>query len=180
MQGFNWFTAVNDLVTSAITIGGIVVAHRKGWVKAVVEELIRRGPQLVKDVQQVAEGVGQLVPAVGEAEKALKEEIEQLTDKARKTELYRVAAVGLHAFGAALGALSEDQRKALSFYIASRVPGATPQEIADALAFVQKEADEAAASPLFQSANAFTQAQAAQMQAQVRETTGQSEQQATA
>lgn len=161
---FSWLNAANDLITAAVSIGGVVLAHRRGWIGAVARELVQDGPRLFGDVEQVAKGVGQLVPAVNVAEQALKSEVEQLTAKARQTELYRAASVGLHAFGAALGALSDDQRKALTFWIASRVPGVTPDEIAAALEFVQKEADEAAASALFQSANAFTEAQKATQQ----------------
>lgn len=163
---FSWLTAANDLVTALVSIVGVIVAHKKGWIGTVVHTIAEEGPRLLRDAEQVAEGVGQVIPAVSEAEQRLKDEVAAVTERARQTELYRAASVGLHAFGSALGALSEDQRKALSFYIASRVPGATPDEIAVALEFVQKEADEAAASPLFQSANAFTEAQKATQQTQ--------------
>jgi hypothetical protein len=160
---FTWLNAANDLVTAVVTIfgtvAGYIAAHKRGWVYSSVKTIAKEGSRLVKDAEQVAEGVGQLVPAVGAAEQALTAEVEQLAAKARQTELYRVAAVGLHAFGATLDALSEDQRKALSFFVASKVPGVTPQEVADALEFVQKESNEAANSPLFTAANAFTQAQ---------------------
>ncbi|MCL6516938.1 hypothetical protein [Alicyclobacillus sp.] len=82
-----------------------------------------------------------------------------LGDQALRAELCRVALVGLHAFGQALDSLSADQRKALAFYVASRVPGVSEQEIEEALQAMQREADAAARSALFQSANAFTEAQ---------------------
>jgi hypothetical protein len=172
---FSWLTAANDLVTALVSIVGVIVAHKKGWIGTVVHTIVQDAPRLVGDVEKVAETIGQVVPVVSEAEQRLKDEIAAVTERARQTELYRAASVGLHAFGAALGALSEDQRKALTFWIASKVPGVTPDEIAAALEAVQREADEAAASALFQSANAFTQAQ---QQAQAQQTQPQAQQSA--
>ncbi|WP_074951116.1 hypothetical protein [Alicyclobacillus macrosporangiidus] len=170
---FSWLNAANDLVTAAVAIGGVIVAHKRGWIGTVVREIVHEGPRLLRDAEQVAEGVGQLVPAVTEAEQRLKDEIAQITERARQSELYHAASVGLHAFGVALGAVSEDQRKALTFWVAARVPGVTPDEISAALEAVQREADEAAASPLFAAATAFTQAQ---QQAQAQQTQPQAQQ----
>jgi hypothetical protein len=82
-------------------------------------------------------------------------------DAVLRAELGRVALVGLHAFGQTLDSLPADQKKALAFYIASRIPGVSEQDIEAALQAMQREADAAARSALFQSANAFTEAQKA-------------------
>jgi hypothetical protein len=162
---FSWISAANDLVTAIMTVvgsvGGYVAAHKRGWIYSAVKEAINEGGRIIKDAEQVAEGLAEVIPGAQTVEEQLKQQIDELTAKARQSELYHAAAVGLHAFGVALDALSEDQKKALEFDIASKIPGATPQEIAAALDFVQREATAAAATPLYTAANAFTQAQAA-------------------
>ncbi|WP_211227444.1 hypothetical protein, partial [Alicyclobacillus contaminans] len=130
------------------------------------KEVVTEGGRIIKDAEQVAEGLAEVIPGAQTAEERLKRQVEELTAKARQTELYQFAAVGLHAFGTTLDALSEDQKKALEFDIASKVPGVTPQEIAAALDFVQREATAAASTPLYTAANAFTQAQQAPAQPQ--------------
>ncbi|MCL6597690.1 MAG: hypothetical protein K6T81_03000 [Alicyclobacillus macrosporangiidus] len=106
-----------------------------------------------------AGGSGRSSGAGGAAEASGTPGATPASDALLRTELARVALVGLHAFGQALDSLSADQKKALAFYIASRVPGVTEQEIEAALQAMQREADAAARSALFQSANAFTEAQ---------------------
>ncbi|WP_067924903.1 hypothetical protein [Alicyclobacillus shizuokensis] len=167
---FSWISAANDLVTAIVTVagsvGGYIAAHKRGWISASIQAVAVEGKRIVTDAEKIAEGLAEFVPGAQTVEEKLKQEVEELTAKARQTELYHVAAVGLHAFGTTLDALSEDQKKALEFDIASKVPGATPQEIAAALDFVQREATAAASTPLYTAANAFTQAQQAPAQPQ--------------
>uniref|UniRef100_UPI00146FB674 hypothetical protein n=1 Tax=Alicyclobacillus contaminans TaxID=392016 RepID=UPI00146FB674 len=126
------------------------------------KEVVTEGGRIIKDAEQVAEGLAEVIPGAQTTEERLKQQVEELTAKARQTELYHYAAIGLRAFGVALSALSADQRKALELWIGSKVPGVTPAEIDAALQYVENVTSQAAGDPLITTANAFTQAQQAQ------------------
>ncbi|MCL6594311.1 MAG: hypothetical protein K6T31_10070, partial [Alicyclobacillus sp.] len=156
-------TVLNDIVTivgTTLTVLAGLFGLNKRWplLSKAVAWFEQDGPTLIQDVGKVARDLEQSPfwpkpQTSGEAPATVPH------PQWLQTELGRVALVGLHAFGDALDQLSDDQKKALAFYIASRVPGVTPTQIDQTLAAMQREADVAAKSALFQSANAFTEAQ---------------------
>ncbi|GMA55449.1 hypothetical protein GCM10025857_68060 [Alicyclobacillus contaminans] len=139
-----------------------MAAHKRGWIYSAAKVVTTEGVRIVGDAEKVAEGLAQIIPGAQTAEEKLQKEVEELTAKARQTELYHYAAIGLRAFGTGLQSLSADQRKALELWIGSKVPGVTPAEIDAALQYVENATSQAAGDPLITTANAFTQAQQAQ------------------
>lgn len=90
--------------------------------------------------------------------------VANIEEQLQKSELAKLAAIGLHALGATYNTLSADQLKALALHIQTLLPvdsKFSQQDILDALQQAQKLADDIANHPLIQAANKFTQEQIA-------------------
>jgi Ser-tRNA(Ala) deacylase AlaX len=150
---FDMNQLVNDVITAVISIAGIVGLIRKGKlnVATVVEA--------AKDVAHVVEDVAKTpVGKVIEAE--LQHKLNSAIEKLHATELERLAAISLHAFGATLESLSDVQKHAIIKFVHENLPGVdvSDDDIMKALEAAQEAAQKAAQTPLFKLANDFTQA----------------------
>lgn len=156
---------VNDVITAVISVAGIVGLIRKGKlnVATVVEA--------AKDVAHVVEDVAKTpVGKVIEAE--LKHKLNNAMEQLHATELERLAAISLNAFGATLESLSDVQKHAIVKFVRENLSGVevSDDDIMKALEAAQEAAQKAAQSQLFRLANDFTQAIAQPQPAQEQQT----------
>jgi Ser-tRNA(Ala) deacylase AlaX len=144
---------INDVITAVISVAGIV-------------GLIRRGKLNVATVVEAAENVAHVVEDVAKTpvgkviEAELKHKLNNAMEQLHATELERLAAISLNAFGATLESLSDVQKHAIVKFVRENLPGVevSDDDIMKALEAAQEAAQKAAQSQLFRLANDFTQA----------------------
>lgn len=125
---------------------------------AVIGFVKKVGPTLLKDAEKLIADVAH-TPAGIAAEHALKTQVDDLAANNRTLQLLAEAGTALHALGQSLSTLSDDQKKAIVFDLASVLPDATRKEIEDAITAAQQKSDTKAASAIYVAANQFTAAQ---------------------
>lgn len=157
---------VNDLLTAIVGIGGIFgVNHFFPLLKKdepIIKDVVDQG---IKDVEGILS-----LPVAKTVEVHLKQELSSLQSGFEKTEVGRLALVGLHAFGKALSDLSETQKSALVMFIQQNIPAdknMSKTEIENAISEAQKECDKVGVTPMFTLATSFTEATKSEIQKEV-------------
>ncbi|UOF90746.1 hypothetical protein LSG31_00240 [Fodinisporobacter ferrooxydans] len=149
---YDYTQLINDVVAAGLAVSGIVGLARKGKLNfGVIKEV-------AKDVAVVAEDAVK-IPAIAAVKTELEHKLSGVMDDLKKSELGRLAAEALNYTEKDLKDLSDDQKKALVFYVQSALANkynVTKDEIEKALELAQQASDAIADSPLVKAADAFT------------------------
>lgn len=148
-----WETIIND--------GIIVISFLTG-----LFGLNRKWPLLARAEQYVVQHAGEIAKAAETVVEAVtgdqtQDKLDDALTRLKKSEVGRLAMIGLRGFGVAYESLSDAQKLALNAYVASYVPGATQAQIEAALAELEGAVSEFGDSEIVKAANLLTAAQTA-------------------
>jgi hypothetical protein len=159
-----WTTVIND-VSTAILTSGLFVA------------LIKKFPIIGKAALYVGEHAAEIVhgaevigkeilstPAGAIAAHSLHAEVDRVTEDFKKSEVAKLALIGLHNFGHAYTNLSDTQKVALTRFVIDSVPkewNINDKTVIEVLAETEKAVDYFGSLEIVKAANIFTEAQKA-------------------
>lgn len=158
----HWIQIVNDATTAIVTIAGLIAANKKWPFMAKAASLVE---QNAGAIAQGAEAVVKDIvatPAGAVIKHQLQAEVDKVSEQFRKSEIGRLALIGLHSFGTTLEGLSDTQKVALTKFVVEATPASwnvTDQEVTDALNDMQQAANDFTQLEIVKAANVFTEAQ---------------------
>lgn len=161
---FDWTTVLSD-VSTAILTSGIFFGLIKKY--PIIGKAAHYVGEHAADLVQEAESIGKFIvstPAGAIAAHSLHAEVDRVTEDFKKSEIARLALVGLHSFGQAYTNLSDTQKVALTKFVVDSVPkewGIDAEAVVEILAEAEKAAEAFGNLGLVQAANVFTDAQKA-------------------
>jgi hypothetical protein len=166
----DWTTILNDVSTAVLTSGlffGLIKKY------PVIGKAALYVEQHAGEIVQEAESIGKFIvstPAGAIAAHSLHAEVDRVTEDLKKSEIARLALVGLHSFGQAYTKLSDTQKVALTRFVTDTIPkewNIDAQAVIGILAEAEKEIEAFGKLGLVQAANTFTEAQKASVVVQV-------------
>lgn len=160
-----WTTVINDVSTAILTSGLFVALIKKFPI--IAKAAVYAGQHAAEIVQEV-ETIGKSIlstPAGAIAAHSLHVEVDRITEDFKKSEVARLALVGLHSFGQqSYINLSDTQKVALTKFVTDTVPkewSIDAQTVIGILAEAEKAVEAFGSLGLVQAANIFTEAQKA-------------------
>jgi hypothetical protein len=155
---FDWTVVLNDAVLIVAFLGSILGLNKRFPLLVKAEQfVIEHAPEVVQTVEAIA-----ATPIGAVVKHHLESEVDKVTEQFKKSEIARLALVGLHSFGTTLDGLSDVQKAALAKFVAESTPAewnVTSEEVYTVLVDVQKAADAFAGLEIVKAANFFTIAQ---------------------
>lgn len=144
--------AVQVLATIFGAVGGVVFAHKKGWIKSAEQNVIAAAPVIAEVVTEGETILRNVLHAPQLAGVDLK--IHQLASKLADSQIVQIAGTALHSFSKHISQLTEDERATAVLFVQTEAKkrfGLTinASQILAALSDAQKLADEFVASDLF-------------------------------
>ncbi|MDB5054801.1 MAG: hypothetical protein JWM44_2851 [Bacilli bacterium] len=169
----DWTTVINDFGV-LITFFGVFFGLKKKWPALFVfaTYLEQHASQIVQEVETIGKEILS-TPAGAIAAHSLHAEVDRVTEDFKKSEIGRLALVGLHNFGQAYTNLSDTQKVALTRFVVDSVPkewNINDKTVIEVLAETEKAVDYFGSLEIVKAANIFTEAQKASAVTQV--TTG--------
>jgi hypothetical protein len=160
----DWTIILNAVSTAVLTSGLFFGLIKKypivGRAALYVGE---HAAELVQGVEYIGKEIFS-TPAGAIAANSLHAEVDRVTEDFKKSEIARMALIGLHSFGQASANLSDTQKVALEQFIINSVPkewGIDSQTITGYLQEAEKAVEAFSKLGLVQAANVFTDAQKA-------------------
>lgn len=159
-----WTTVINDVSTAVLTSGLLVAIIKK--FPFIAKAAVYAGQHAAEIVQEV-ETIGKALfetPAGVIAAHSLHAEVDRVTEDFKKSEIAKLALIGLHSFGQAYTSLSDTQKVALTKFVVDTVPkewNIDAQTVIEVLADAEKAVVAFGNLGLVQAANVFTEAQKA-------------------
>lgn len=165
----DWNVILNDTVVVVAAIGGVLGLNKRFPFLVKAEQfVVKEGPTIAQSVETIVKDIAE-TPVAAVVKHHLQAEVDKVTDQFKKSEIARLALVGLHSFGTRLEGLSDIQKVALAKFVTDSVPAewnVKQEDVLAVLADVQKAADAFAQLEIVKAANIFTDAQKSSLEPQ--------------